>query len=196
MSQAQTARGPVEAGALGVSAIVDPTAVGLGRYIPRITKIAEQEDVQIVVATGPYTYGDVPFFFQHRGSALEAALGTPVPDPMVEMFVNDIRERIAGTGVRAGMLNGDGCVDVTAVPPPVAQPPASPTTRHLPAPRQLFMLCKDRSSAERVSICGGVGGGCSVGPGVRCRWPDARPYETLGALPASASARSLDWKEG
>ena len=64
------------------------------------------------------------------------------------------------------------------------------------APRRPCMLCKDRSPADRLAIRGGVGGGCSVGPGVRCRWPDARPYKTLGALPASASARSLDWKEG
>ncbi len=90
--------------ALGVSTIVDPTVVGLGRYIPRIARIAEQVELQIVVATGLYIYDDVPFFFRHRGRALEAALGTPVPDPMVEMFVNDIREGIAGTGVRAGML--------------------------------------------------------------------------------------------
>ena len=106
MSQVQTARGPVEAGALGVSAIVDPTVVGLGRYIPRITKIAEQEDVQIVVATGPYTYGDVPFFFRHRGPALEAVPGTPVTDPMVEMFVNDIREGIAGRAYAQGCSTG------------------------------------------------------------------------------------------
>jgi phosphotriesterase-related protein len=57
-----------------------------------------------VVATGCYTYGEVPFFFHYRGPALEAALGQPVPDPMVDMFVGDITEGIAGTGVKAGML--------------------------------------------------------------------------------------------
>ncbi len=76
--------------ALGVSTIVDPTVVGLGRYIPRIARIAEQVDLQIVVATGLYTYDSVPAFFRHRGPALEAVLGTSVPDPMVEMFVGDI----------------------------------------------------------------------------------------------------------
>jgi phosphotriesterase-related protein len=93
-----------EVAALGVGTIVDPTVVGLGRYIPRIAKVAEQVDLNIVVATGLYTYDDVPFFFHHRGPALNAALGTSVPDPMVEMFVGDIRDGITGTGIRAGLL--------------------------------------------------------------------------------------------
>jgi phosphotriesterase-related protein len=83
---------------------VDPTVVGLGRYIPRIQRVAEQVDLNIVVATGCYTYQDVPFFFHHRGPALDAALGTSVPDPMVDMFVRDVEEGIAGTGVRAAFL--------------------------------------------------------------------------------------------
>ena len=89
----------------GVQTIVDPTVIGLGRYIPRILRIAEQvPNLNIVVATGCYTYGDVPFFFHHRGPALNAALGTEVPDPMVDLFVGDINEGITGTGVRAGLL--------------------------------------------------------------------------------------------
>ena len=91
--------------AQGVRTIVDPTVIGLGRYIPRIHRIAEQlPDLNIVVATGCYTYQDVPFFFHHRGPALNAALGAEIPEPMVDMFVGDIREGIAGTGVRAGLL--------------------------------------------------------------------------------------------
>ena len=90
--------------ATGVRTIVDPTVIGLGRYIPRIQRIAEQVDLNIVVATGCYIYEDVPFFFHHRGPALDAARGTSVPDPMVDMFVRDIEEGIAGTGVRAAFL--------------------------------------------------------------------------------------------
>ena len=90
--------------AVGVRTIVDPTVVGLGRYIPRIQRIAEQIDLNIVVATGCYTYDDVPFFFHHRGPALNAAVGSEVPDPMVDMFVRDVTDGIAGTGVRAAFL--------------------------------------------------------------------------------------------
>ena len=89
----------------GVRTIVDPTVIGLGRYIPRIQRIAEQvPNLNIVVATGCYTYDDVPFFFHYRGPALNEAVGAEVPDPMVDMYVGDIRDGIAGTGARAGML--------------------------------------------------------------------------------------------
>lgn len=90
--------------ALGVQTIIDPTVIGLGRYLPRIARIAEQVEINIVVATGLYTYDEVPFFFRHRGPALDAVLGTSVPDPMVAMFVGDITDGIAGTGIRAGLL--------------------------------------------------------------------------------------------
>src|SRR3954467_579151 len=54
----------------GISTIVDPTVIGLGRYIPRIQRIAEQVDLNIVVATGCYTYDALPFFFPYPGPAL------------------------------------------------------------------------------------------------------------------------------
>ena len=93
-----------EVAALGVRTIVDPTVVGLGRYVPRIAEVAAQVDLNIVTATGLYTYDDVPFFFHHRGPALNAAVGAEVPDPMVDMFVGDIREGVAGTTIKAGLL--------------------------------------------------------------------------------------------
>lgn len=88
----------------GVRTMVDPTVVGLGRYIPRIQQIAAQIPLNLVVATGMYTYDDVPFFFHYRGPALNALVGVEVPDPMVDMFIRDIRDGIADTGVKAGML--------------------------------------------------------------------------------------------
>jgi phosphotriesterase-related protein len=91
--------------AQGVKSIADPTVVGLGRYIPRIQRIAEEvPELNIIVATGCYTYDQVPFFFYYRGPALSAAAGAEVPDPMVDMFVTDITEGIAGTGVKAAFL--------------------------------------------------------------------------------------------
>ena len=47
----------------GVDSIVDLTVIGLGRYIPRIARIAAATDINIVVATGVYTYNDVPMYF-------------------------------------------------------------------------------------------------------------------------------------
>jgi phosphotriesterase-related protein len=90
-----------ELAATGVRTIVDPTVIGLGRYIPRIQQVAEQvPDLNIIVATGCYIYENVPFFFHHRGPAL----GVDMHDPMIDMFVGDIRDGIAGTGVKAAFL--------------------------------------------------------------------------------------------
>ena len=116
--------------ATGVRTIVDPTVIGLGRYIPRIQRIAEQVDLNIVVATGCYTYDDVPFFFHYRGPALNAAVGAELPDPMVDMFVGDIEQGIAGTGVRAVTCR-PGCPGGASRQPPgrraqgVSGPPGS-----------------------------------------------------------------------
>ena len=49
----------------GVDTIVDLTVIGLGRYIPRIARIAAATDLNIVVATGLYTYNDVPMYFHY-----------------------------------------------------------------------------------------------------------------------------------
>jgi phosphotriesterase-related protein len=83
--------------AQGVRTIVDPTVVGLGRYLPRIHRINQQvPQLNIVAATGCYTYDDVPFFFHHRGPAVFMG------EPMVDLFVRDLTE--GNHGVVAGML--------------------------------------------------------------------------------------------
>ena len=85
---------------LGIDTIMDPTVLGLGRYIPRIQKIAEQTDLNIIAATGVYTYNDVPFQFHYAGPGLMI----DVADPMIDLFVKDITEGIAGTSVKAAFL--------------------------------------------------------------------------------------------
>lgn len=82
----------------GVDSIVDLTVVGLGRYIPRIARIAAATDINIVVATGVYTYNDVPMYFHFTGP------GTALGEPMVDMFIRDIEHGIADTGVKAAIL--------------------------------------------------------------------------------------------
>jgi phosphotriesterase-related protein len=82
----------------GVDSIVDLTVIGMGRYIPRIARIAAQTDINIIVAAGVYTYNDVPMYFHYSGP------GTPLGEPMVDMFVRDIEDGIAGTGVKAAIL--------------------------------------------------------------------------------------------
>ncbi len=86
--------------AAGISTIADPTVDGLGRDVARIARIQAEVDLNIIVATGVYTYCDVPNFFAFRGPGALPGL----PDPMVDLFVRDIEEGVKGTSVRAAFL--------------------------------------------------------------------------------------------
>jgi predicted metal-dependent phosphotriesterase family hydrolase len=91
--------------AAGIKTIVDVTVIGQGRYVPRIRRVAEQvPELNIVVATGCYTFDDVPLFFWRRTPDVEASLGRPARDVMADFFLRDITEGIGNTGVKAGML--------------------------------------------------------------------------------------------
>ena len=80
----------------GIDTILDPTAIGLGRYIPRIQRVAEQIDLKIVCATGLYTFNELPHYYRRR-SASSA-------DALTLHFVQDIVDGFADTGVRAGVI--------------------------------------------------------------------------------------------
>lgn len=101
--------------AAGIDTIVDPTVIGLGRYIPRIVEIAHQIELNIVVATGVYTYDSVPKYFRIRGPVM----GLDLPDPMADMFIRDIDEGIADTGVKAAFLKC--AIDEPGMTPDVAR---------------------------------------------------------------------------
>jgi phosphotriesterase-related protein len=84
----------------GIGTIVDPTVLGLGRDIRRIQRVAERTDINIIVATGLYTFTEAPFYFRYRSRRS----GSGGEDPMTDMFVADITGGIAGTGVKAAFL--------------------------------------------------------------------------------------------
>jgi phosphotriesterase-related protein len=77
----------------GIRTLVDPTVVGLGRFVPRLQRINAEVDLNIVVATGLYAFMELPQFFRYRS-----------PDQLAELFVRDIRDGIEDTGVRAAFL--------------------------------------------------------------------------------------------
>jgi phosphotriesterase-related protein len=89
-----------DAKAAGIDTILDPTVLGLGRHIPRIQLIAAQVDVNIVVATGAYTFHDAPIQVAYRGPGLLF----DEPEPLDELFRRDLEHGIAHTGVRAAFL--------------------------------------------------------------------------------------------
>jgi phosphotriesterase-related protein len=77
----------------GIQTLVDPTAVGLGRSIPRIQRLNASVDLHIVACTGVYAFLEVPNFFKYRS-----------PESLADFFVREIREGIAETGVKAAFL--------------------------------------------------------------------------------------------
>jgi phosphotriesterase-related protein len=84
----------------GIQTVVDLTVPGLGRDVRLVAKVAERVPVNLVAATGWYTPNVLPPYFRFHGP------GRMIdgPDPLIELFVRDIREGIAGGSVRAGML--------------------------------------------------------------------------------------------
>ncbi len=87
--------------ATGVTTIVDPTVDGLGRDVPRVLRINQQvPDLHVLVATGVYTYADVPGFFSARGPGGMAGL----PEVMTPLFVRDLTQGVQGTDVKAAFL--------------------------------------------------------------------------------------------
>jgi phosphotriesterase-related protein len=87
--------------ARGVTTIVDLTVQGLGRYIPRIQRVAAATSVNIVVATGSYTFSELPSYYEHRGPG---RLVEAPRDPLETFFIRDLTEGIAGTGVKAAVI--------------------------------------------------------------------------------------------
>lgn len=86
--------------ASGVDTIVDLSVLGHGRCIPRVASVAARTDLNVIVATGLYTFRDLPMYFAYQGPG--TMLGGP--EPMVDMFVRDIETGVADTGARAGIL--------------------------------------------------------------------------------------------
>lgn len=80
---------------VGVSSIFDPTVDGLGRDVALVARVNERvPELNIVVATGIYTWGDEPFYFRYRPTSEMAAA-----------FVTDLTDGIRGSGgVRAGFI--------------------------------------------------------------------------------------------
>ncbi|MDV2478165.1 phosphotriesterase [Rhodococcus zopfii] len=96
----QAVRELSELESLGIDTIMDPTVLGLGRFIPRIQRIAERTSLNIVVATGLYTFNDLPPQFAYRGPGLMI----DTEEPLTELFIRDLTKGIGDTGVRAAFL--------------------------------------------------------------------------------------------
>ncbi len=139
--------------ASGIDTIVDLTVIGLGRFIPRIVAVAAQvPEINVVVATGVYTYNEVPMYFHFRGP--DTVFGGP--EPMTEFFVREIREGIGDTGVRPGILKcatdkqglTPGVERVLRAVAKAHRETGVPITTHTPTPPQPWGLEQQRIFAE------------------------------------------------
>ncbi len=140
----------------GITTIVDPTVWGLGRYIPRIQRIAEQVELNIVVATGVYVYEELPHQYSYRG----AGLLLDQPEPMVTDFTRDITQGIGTTGVKAAFLKC--CVEAPGLTPGVERiaravarthvDTGAPITVHTSGPAQSGRLAVDLFRKEGVDL--------------------------------------------
>ncbi|MCH8561585.1 phosphotriesterase family protein [Nesterenkonia sp. DZ6] len=100
---------------LGVETIVDLTVPGLGRDVRRVAELARRTSVRILAATGWYTSDVLPHFFKLNGPG-RLVEG---PDPLLQLFLGDIQEGIAGTDLRAAIIKV--CSDRAGITDDVAQ---------------------------------------------------------------------------
>jgi phosphotriesterase-related protein len=137
----------------GIDTIVDLTVIGLGRNMARILAVAkEAPSINVVAATGVYTYNEVPMFFHFRGPG--TILGGP--EPMTELFVKEITEGIADTGVKAAILKcatdsqgmTPGVERVLRAVAKAHRETGVPITTHTPTPPEPWGLEQQRILAD------------------------------------------------
>jgi phosphotriesterase-related protein len=83
----------------GVSTIVDCTAFFHGRDMEFIRDVNAQVDINIVIATGIYTFDYLPNMISRRTVRFEGDR-----DILTEMFVRDIRDGVGDSGIHARII--------------------------------------------------------------------------------------------
>jgi phosphotriesterase-related protein len=86
----------------GVDSLVDRVIPGLGRDVRLVKEIALQVPINIIVATGWYTWNDLPLYFVFREKFPE--LMKQPEHSLEDLFVRDIEDGILDTNVRAGII--------------------------------------------------------------------------------------------
>jgi phosphotriesterase-related protein len=85
----------------GVDTILDMTVAGIGRDPELVGRAVEGTGLQVLFATGYYTYNELPFPFHYRGPGKLLDDG----DALLEsLFERDVTVGIADTGIRAAVL--------------------------------------------------------------------------------------------
>jgi len=77
----------------GVRTVVEPSAMFLNRDAAFSKRVADESGLNVVLATGVYTYEHLPQILMNR-----------TEDELAEIFVHDIEEGIQGTGSNAAFI--------------------------------------------------------------------------------------------
>jgi phosphotriesterase-related protein len=77
----------------GVRTVVEPSAIFLNRDAAFSKRVADESGVQVILATGVYTYDHLPQVLMNR-----------TEDELAEIFVHDIENGIQGTGIKAAFI--------------------------------------------------------------------------------------------
>lgn len=85
--------------ALGVTALVDPCPIDLGRDVEFAAEVSQAAGVRVICATGLYKEesGAAPYY-KFRGTFTDTVA------EMTETFVKEVSEGIGPTGIRAGVI--------------------------------------------------------------------------------------------
>jgi len=90
--------------AAGIRTIVDPTAPGLGRGIPRIQRINAEVDLNIIVASGVYAFLELPNFLHYRPPEAIAELQNEA-----QHILSDLRD--LAQGIHPTVLSDGGILE-------------------------------------------------------------------------------------
>jgi phosphotriesterase-related protein len=85
--------------ALGITAMLDPCPTDLGRDVELMAEVAQRTRFQLICATGLYKEAEGATAYWK----FQMAFGSVV-DAMADLFVRELTEGIAGTGIRAGII--------------------------------------------------------------------------------------------
>lgn len=153
-----------QAKAGGVDSIVDLTVMGTGRNIPLVKQVAERSAVNIIGATGWYTFHDAPSFATLNGPG--RLLGGE--DMLAQLFIRDIREGIDDTGVKAGVLKfatdhygfSDGVKNIMQAVADAHLETGAPIFTHSDPARRNGLEQQDYLASRGVDLSGVVIGHC------------------------------------
>jgi phosphotriesterase-related protein len=79
--------------AVGLCSYCDATVMGLGRDVGLMIRVAQRTGINIIAATGAYTFDALPPYFAGRGV-----------EELADAFVRDLTVGIQGTSARAGFI--------------------------------------------------------------------------------------------